>query len=242
MEEPRAQVATSAAMKEPLAQAATAAMKEPRAQAVKATDNDFERTLASCCGHSISLLFNAPAKRGRFISSGPCHATASFLCFATASFLCFGQEGLHPTSSTVSLLCHSQEGLHLASTSGNFSQTPLGSGQGVAVCSLPSASGHHNPVELPSATCCVFFRLLLTRLRPSATLHWILPRPLASVFLQPLSTHCRVLLRVSASCSSHLPYRFCFGTECSAVLSMPFARAFQCLIPTSTAALPFTTM
>jgi len=112
----------------------------------RTTDNDFERTLASCCGHSISLLFNAPAKRGRFISSGPCHATASFLCFATASFLCFGQEGLHPTSSTVSLLCHSQEGIHLASTSGNFSQTPLGSGQGVAVCSLPSASGHHNPI------------------------------------------------------------------------------------------------
>ena len=97
------------------------------------TDNDFERTLASCRGHSISLPFDAPAKRGRFILSGPCHVTASFLCF--------GQEGLYPTSSSVSLLCHSQEGLHLASTSGNFSQTPLGlgSGQGIfAVCSLPS--------------------------------------------------------------------------------------------------------
>ena len=102
------------------------------------TDNDFERTLASCRGHSISLPFDAPAKRGRFILSGPCHVTASFLCF--------GQEGLYPTSSSVSLLCHSQEGLHLASTSGNFSQTPLGSGQSVAVCSLPSASGHHNPI------------------------------------------------------------------------------------------------
>ena len=121
------------------------------------TDNDFERTLASCCGHSISLLFNAPAKRGRFIASGRCHATASFLCFDTASFLCFGQEGLHPTSSTVSLLCHSQEGLHLTSTSGNFSQTPLKSEQGTAVCSLPSASGHHNPV-----TFCNLLRFLST--------------------------------------------------------------------------------
>ena len=125
------------------------------------TDDDFECTLASCCGHSISLPFDAPARRDRFISSGRCPCP----CHVTAPFLCFGQEGLHPTSSSVSLLCCGQEGLHLTSTSGNFSQTPPrsgqvhltstsgnfsqtppGSGQGTAVCSLPSASGHHNPV------------------------------------------------------------------------------------------------
>ena len=135
------------------------------------TDNDFECTLASCCGHSISLPFDAPARRDRFISSGRCPCP----CHVTAPFLCFGQEGLHPTSSSVSLLCCGQEGLHLTSTSGNFSQTPLRSGQGTAVCSLPSASGHHNPVAF--CTWCVFFRLQLTRLRPSAILRWILPRP-----------------------------------------------------------------
>ena len=117
------------------------------------TDDDFECTLASCCGHSISLPFDAPARRDRFISSGRCPCP----CHVTAPFLCFGQEGLHPTSSSVSLLCCGQEGLHLTSTSGNFSQTPFGSGQGTAVCSPPSASGHHNPV-----TFCNLLRFLST--------------------------------------------------------------------------------
>ena len=99
------------------------------------TDNGFERTLAFCCGHSISLPVDDLAKRGRFISSGPRHIAASFLCF--------GQEGLHPTSSSVSFLCHSQEMLHVASTSGNFSlisaRHPLDLGK-ASLCALASVS------------------------------------------------------------------------------------------------------
>jgi hypothetical protein len=146
-------------------------------------DDDFECVLASCCGYSISLRSDAPARRGRFISSGPCHVIASLLCFGqeglhpTSSFLCFGQEGLHPTlyflcfgqeglhpkPSSVSLLClcGGREGLrHLISTSGNFSQTPLESGQGsTAVCSFLFAPGQHIPVafcnghHIPVAFC-----------------------------------------------------------------------------------------